>query len=332
VTTTGQGQRIYYLLKAVNNLRKGVSLYPSACLVMSIIEVIDSQSGGNDEQESNPTGQKAIQCVDDCLGFVDLVIASITEYDSQVKEALKVITRKKKAPIEQVEEHIFTGASTHRDTQSKLLDLLEFVVLSSNHTVTIQTKNIDVLWRIYVNSPNFTSDQVQFLQFINKRRQRPMRQMVDATGFSERGYQEVYLLSPEEQKHLFTSILCNSSTVDYQKLSAGIAKCFHTYFRLINRDEGHLDLSKRKVEVLDFERLVGMPSLWEISFDCENERARDDSRELLVDLHLRLSPAYDPKMKKEIMLTFLDRSMSSLAETGSDLSQEGSARKASSLV
>ena len=46
LSTTGQGQRIYYLLKAINNLRKGVSLYPSACLVMGIIEVIDSQSGG----------------------------------------------------------------------------------------------------------------------------------------------------------------------------------------------------------------------------------------------------------------------------------------------
>jgi hypothetical protein len=45
-----------------------------------------------------------------------LIIASITGYDSQVKEALKVITRKNKAPIEQVEEHIFYGRTSHHET------------------------------------------------------------------------------------------------------------------------------------------------------------------------------------------------------------------------
>jgi hypothetical protein len=156
--------------------------------------------------------------------------------------------------------------------------------------------------------------------------------MTDVAGFNNKSYQEVYLLTPAEQKHLFTSILCNSSSVDYQRLSTGIAKCFHTYFRLINRDEGHLDLSKRKVEVLNFEQLLGMASLWQISFECENERARDDSRELLVDLHLRLSPAFDSKMKTVIMEAFLDRSMSTLATASSDLSQEGAARNSLSLV
>lgn len=129
--------RMYYLLKSINNLRQGVSLYPSACIVVSIVEVIDSQSVGTDEQDFNPTGQQAIQCVDDCLGFVDLIIASITVYDNQVKEALKVITRKNKAPIDQVEEHVFYGRTSHHETQSKLLGLLEFVVLNSNHAVTI---------------------------------------------------------------------------------------------------------------------------------------------------------------------------------------------------
>lgn len=86
--------------------------------------------------------------------------------------------------------------------------------------------------------------------------------MSDAAGFNNKSYQEIYLLTPEEQKHLFTSILCNSTCVDYGKHSQGIAKCFHTYFRLINRDEGHLDLRGRKIEVLNFDQLVGMATLW----------------------------------------------------------------------
>jgi hypothetical protein len=93
-----------------------------------------------------------------------------------------------------------------------------------------------------------------------------------------------------------------------------------------------LDLRSRKVEVLDFEKLVGMSSLWEISFDCENDRARDDSRELLVDLHLRQTHTCSPQQKNEIMQNYLDRSMGLLAAASSDLAQEGSASKSLSLI
>jgi hypothetical protein len=61
---------------------------------------------------------------------------------------------------------------------------------------------------------------------------------------------------------LFTKILCNSTYVDYSQLSPGLSRCFHTYFRLINQEEGNLEASRKRVEVTNFENLVGMDSLW----------------------------------------------------------------------
>lgn len=53
--------------------------------------------------------------------------------------------------------------------------------------------------------------------------------------------------------------------------------------------------------VVNFEELVGLDSLWRISFECENEKAREESRELLVDLHLRLDGSYTPAARQSIM-------------------------------
>jgi hypothetical protein len=53
--------------------------------------------------------------------------------------------------------------------------------------------------------------------------------------------------------------------------------------------------------------------LWSISFDCENEKARDDARELLVDIHLKLGSKYDLEAKQNIMKAFVARSMQLLA-------------------
>lgn len=78
---------------------------------------------------------------------------------------------------------------------------------------------------------------------------------------------------------------------------------------MINKDEGYLRVRRRKIEIRDFEQLIGLDSLWSISFDCENEKARDDARELLVDIHLKLGSKYDLEAKQTIMKAFVARSM-----------------------
>jgi hypothetical protein len=295
-----------YLLSSLQNLQQGMSLYPSVCVAIGILESFGNIAIQDDETEGLTT-EKALEVINEQMSLVDTVLVDVTHYDGQVKEALKQHVRKKGAPPDNVESYVFAGRTEHSQTLEKLLELLEFVVLGSNGKVTIKSGHIDALWKTFVLSPNFTSDQNLFLSFLNKKRQRTSGHA--QYGGYQRQVTEVHLLSGPEQKHLFTQILCNSTFVDYGKLSVGLSKCFHTYFRLINQQAGFLERSRKKIEVTDFAKLIGMDSLWSISFDSESDKARDEARELLVDLHLRLSADYESEAKKAIMQAFIDRCM-----------------------
>lgn len=40
--------------------------------------------------------------------------------------------------------------------------------------------------------------------------------------------------------------------------------------------------------VVDYKSLIGLDTLWSIATESDNERSREDSMDLLVDLHLKL--------------------------------------------
>ena len=68
--------------------------------------------------------------------------------------------------------------------------------------------------------------------------------------------------------------------MDYQKITLGEAKCFHTYFQLINKEEENLSIYQNKIELINYKKLQGLESLWRITFDSENEKATEQSGEL----------------------------------------------------
>ena len=136
----------------------------------------------------------------------------------------------------------------------------------------------------------------------------------DAQGYVARTTVEINLLTPDVQQHFFTQILCNPTFIDYSKLTSGQAKCFHTYFRLINQEQGHLEQQGSRLQVRDFESLVGLDGLWRITFETDNEKAREESGDLLVDLHLRLVPEYEAAARRQILLSFIERSFKSMVE------------------
>ena len=129
-----------------------------------------------------------------------------------------------------------------------MLEIIELVVLQSDWVVSIKPQNIDALWATYVLTPNFTSDQTLFLNFINKKRFKASN--LEYNG--KHSYKDVSLFTHDEQKHLFTQILCNPTHVDYSKITYNLAKCFYTYFKLINKEEGFIDTSSKRVDVLNY--------------------------------------------------------------------------------
>ena len=66
--------------------------------------------------------------------------------------------------------------------------------------------------------------------------------------------------------------------------------------------------------MLNYKKLQGLESLWRITFDSENEKATEQSGELLIDLHLRVSNNYTQDGKKNIIIHFIEKCMQQLLE------------------
>jgi len=87
--------------------------------------------------------------------------------------------------------------------------------------------------------------------------------------------------------HFFTKILCDPTYVEFVKISAEHIKCFHNFFKLINRSICVIENSQIKVAVKDFALLHGLDTLRHIAVISENECSREDSMNLLVTFHYK---------------------------------------------
>ena len=77
--------------------------------------------------------------------------------------------------------------------------------------------------------------------------------------------------------------------------------------------EGNLEAYKKRVEIIRYEELKGMDTLWRLTFEAQNEKAREESRELLIDVHLRLRLSYDQQDEKiKIKNLFIKKAMDEL--------------------
>ena len=214
----------------------------------------------------------------------------------------------KKRPIpEDVSGFTFIGKRTHETTLNHLLEFLEFLIIHSATQVSLGTQNIDKLWKIFVQQPNFTFEQNLFLKWVNQHRE------------NQFDHKEYFLFTDEERKYFFTQILCSSTYVANISISYGQVKCFHKYFKVINRQEENLEIVKRRMRVVNFEKLVGLDTLWKIANESETEKIREESTDLLVDLHLKFDPSVSSQEQNRIWVLFIDHCMQNLHSDNDDL-------------
>ena len=121
-------------------------------------------------------------CIENQLRLVDALICNIHSYHGDVKQKCKKMFQKSGTLPDNLDEHVFAGKYQHSQTLQSILDLLEFLICKSQaytnttgQSVTLGIENIKKLWALFVNEPNFQSDQTLFISWINKTRtmQRP---------------------------------------------------------------------------------------------------------------------------------------------------------------
>lgn len=99
---------------------------------------------------------------------------------------------------------------------------------------------------------------------------------------------EIFLFTDEEKKYFFTKILCNPTYIN-SKISYGQVRCFQKYFKVINQQEENIETLRKKLIVINFNQIIGLDALWQISIANENDKAREESMDLYVDIHLKLA-------------------------------------------
>jgi len=112
---------------------------------------------------------------------------------------------------------------------------------------------------------------------------------------------------------LFESFLCNPDEVDTASISVSLVKCFQKYFHMLNISEQFMLGHKNKIKVLEFDKLIGMDALWKMALFTQNDKAKEISQELLVNLHLKLDSQAPKEHKQSVIDSFIKRCMAILS-------------------
>lgn len=101
------------------------------------------------------------------------------------------------------------------------------------------------------------------------------------------GSQKLYheMFTHEEKKFIFLQILCPS--VSKPTTNLNLAKCFNTYFLMINKAEGAFKNTSKRFRVINFGKILGLDSMWEICLNNITPKARDLCQELLINVYLK---------------------------------------------
>jgi hypothetical protein len=102
--------------------------------------------------------------------------------------------------------------------------------------------------------------------------------------------------------------------VDASQISANLVRCWISHFKFINQAENQsLLYDSKRIRVRNFENLLGLDALWEIAIKSKNEKAKEASQELLVDLHLKLDrDSVDMEYRSKVIQYFVNRCMEQL--------------------
>jgi hypothetical protein len=172
----------------------------------------------------------------------------LLNYHDLVKQQLKTLDS---VPNED-EDPVFIGQYSHNKTLKTLLNHIRFLV--ENTQVSLGISNIDKLWKVFVDQPNYQKEQAMFLGWINRNKEN-----------TSKVFHEMF--NSEEKKYIFLQILCPQVA---QHANLNLARCFAHYFVQINKAEGALKKMSKRLKVINFDKVQGQDALWEISLNCTN--------------------------------------------------------------
>ncbi len=162
------------------------------------------------------------------IKYVDKVVEILRNYHDLVKQKMKAVDLQHLTDSEMNgadDKQVYTGTFTHEKTLKILLNQIKFLLSGSG--VQLGVENIKLMWRLFVDEPNYVKEQSMFIKWINRSK---------ADHNSQKLFFDIF--TQDEKRYIFLQVLCPS--VANPEANINLTKCFSTYFLMINKLEGAL--------------------------------------------------------------------------------------------
>lgn len=203
--------------------------------------------------------QTILNEIDRKLPIFDSLLANLNEY--------MVLKASDKQP---------THAS-HEDFILAVTGFLEFVLLNS--FIKLSFEHVEKLFTMLVSRGFSEFESNCLFELITKENEQA------------KGRERRFLLDDIVRKEVFQKIFCNSKYLNFEKINLQGFNCFKRLFLIVNEEDKTLLVQKggeERVTVLNLNNLQGLDSLWSIAIMSENSRVKEQCRDFLVDLYLKI--------------------------------------------
>jgi hypothetical protein len=181
---------------------------------------------------------------------------------------------------------------THEDFILAVTGFIEFVLLNSKIVLTFE--NVEKMFTQMVSRGVTEFESNALFELITKENEQA------------KAKERSFLLGDTVRKEVFQKIFCNEKYLNFERTNNQGFNCFKRLFLIVNSEERTLEGQDERLAVVNLNGLQGLDGLWSIAIMCENARVRDQCRDFLVDLYLKIK-AKSPQQKKQVNELFPQR-------------------------
>eukprot|EP01022_Parablepharisma_sp_SALTPOND_P000568 TRINITY_DN102_c1_g2_i1.p1 TRINITY_DN102_c1_g2~~TRINITY_DN102_c1_g2_i1.p1 ORF type:complete len:1279 (+),score=158.36 TRINITY_DN102_c1_g2_i1:13122-16958(+) len=225
------------------------------------------------------------------INLVTIILDDCEYYEKVVRE--KVGSKDVKSDIG---EKVFVGKYNHLTNLEARFKFLEQVLAVGPEDLKMGKENLNRMWELFVENSYLEFDTKVFLGWISAEKE------------TTTGVQPIPIFKPDENLWLF-DMISKARTKMADTYGYLYFRCFAKHFKLVNQQAHSIALSKSKVFVRDYTRLIGIDPLWENATYNSDESTRGKFSELLVDVYLNQSES-SVSQKHAVASGFIDRCMS----------------------
>lgn len=171
---------------------------------------------------------------------------------------------------------VFVGRYSHIHNIEHRFLFLENIALQLKKG-DFEVSHLKKLWGCLIKRAVTDVEKTSYITFLTKSKES-----------SSKG--RSYIIGESLMKNFFNNVLCDKDQMDnYKTLNSEVFRCYEKYFEILNEKEGNLEINRNYNKIIKYESLIGIDIFWDILLNCTNEKVTKDVKNLLVNVHLKIT-------------------------------------------